>query len=354
MVQLLGDDGPTQVRTPAPTTTTTWRPPAAGCVPLEQLDRRQRLAQLVTVHVAGSPLDQVASLLGRVDPPGGILVEGTGQEGFDDGRLAALVSGRPTLVAVDDEGGRVTALATPAPSPREQAASMSTDAIRQLGRERGEAMRRAGVNMDFAPVVDLSAGDASNAIGDRSYGTDPEQVARDAGAFAAGLRDAGILPTLKHFPGHGRASGDPHQTVVSTPPLQRLQRSDLKPYELLSGRGEAAVMVGHLDVPGLTESGVPASLSPAAYRYLRSRIGFDGLAVTDELGAMAAVNTRFTAPQAAVAAIAAGADVALLGPTDVFGSVVDALDEAAVAGTLSEDRVDEALVRVRRAQGCAA
>jgi beta-N-acetylhexosaminidase len=255
-------------------------------------------------------------------------------------------------VAVDDEGGRITALADAAPSARDQARTMTPDGIRQLAHDRGEAMRRAGVNLDFAPVVDLSDGDASNAIGDRSYGTDPEQVTRDAGAFAAGLRDAGVLPTLKHFPGHGRASGDSHQAVVSTPPLQRLQRTDLAPYAALVERGEVAVMVGHLDVPGLTETGVPASLSPAAYRYLRSRIHFEGLAVTDELGAMAAVTSRYTTPEAAVTAIAAGADVALLGPTDAYGSVVDALDQALTAGSLSQDRVDEALGRVRRAQGC--
>ncbi len=351
VIALVSEGTPTERPAPATTTTTTWRQPAEGCVPLEQLDERQRLGQLVMVHVAGSPLDQVASLLGRVDAPGGILLAGTRQEGFDDGRIASLVAGRPTLVAIDEEGGRVTALAEPAPSAREQARTLTPQQIRELAHSRGQAMRAVGVNLDFAPVVDLSAAD-SGAIGDRSYGGDAEQVVRDAGAFAAGLRDAGVLPTLKHFPGHGKASGDSHETVVSTPPLQRLQRADLVPYQPLAEEGEVAVMVGHLDVPGLTEVGRPASLSPATYRYLRSRIGFEGMAVTDELGAMAAVTSRFDPPGAAVAALAAGADLVLLGPTDVYEPVLGALQDALVSGTLSAERVEDALGRVRRAQGC--
>lgn len=351
IASLLAEGPPTEQTAPTSTTTTTWRQPAEGCVPVEQLDERQRLGQLVMVHVAGAPLDQVASLLGRPDAPGGVLLAGTQQEGFADGRIASLVAGRPTLVAIDDEGGRVTALAEPAPSAREQARSLTPTQIRELARSRGEAMRAIGVNLDFAPVVDLTAADGG-AIGDRSYGDDADQVVRDAGAFAAGLRDAGVLPTLKHFPGHGKASGDSHETTVSTPPLQRLQRADLVPYQPLAEEGEVAVMVGHLDVPGLTEVGRPASLSPATYRYLRSRIGFDGMAVTDELGAMAAVTSRFDPPGAAVAALAAGADLVLLGPADVYQPVLDALHEALVSGTLSQERVEDALGRVRRAQGC--
>ncbi len=126
-----------------------------------------------------------------------------------------------------------------------------------------------GVTIDFAPVVDVTTESDDEVIGDRSFGSDPAQVTEFAGAYAQGLRDAGLLPVLKHFPGHGHASGDSHQGGVVTPPLADLQANDLVPYRTLTTQAPVAVMVGHMQVPGLTGSD-PASLSPAAYGLLRS------------------------------------------------------------------------------------
>ena len=186
-------------------------------------------------------------------------------------------------------------------------------------------MKALGVDIDFAPVVDVSGATTGGVIGDRAYGADPTSVAAYAGAFAAGLRQAGILPTLKHFPGHGRAVGDSHEELATAPPLAELEQLDLVPYRELLDDGPSAVMVGHLDVAGLTEPGLPASLSPATYALLRDQLGFTGLVVTDELGGMAAVSSRFSAPEAVVRAIAAGADLALVTGAGQLGAVVDEL-----------------------------
>ncbi len=203
-------------------------------------------------------------------------------------------------------------------------------------------------------MVDVSSEPDNGPIGDRSYSGDPQSVIRNAGAFADGLRDGGVLPALKHFPGHGSASGDPHTAIVTTPPLAKLERKDLIPYETLIHAGPVAVMVGHLDVPGLTESGTPASLSPAAYRYLRRKLGFDGLAVTDDLGTMKAITTRRSTVEAVVAALVAGADLAIIGPADSYDAVLARLDAASASGDLPAGRIDEAFNRVRIAQGCPA
>ena len=175
------------------------------------------------------------------------------------------------FVAVDEEGGRVQRIdhiAGDLPAASAQAGMTSAE-IRELGRARGVALRRLGVNVDFAPVVDLSEALPGLIIGDRSYSPDPAVVVADAGAFAAGLRAAGVMPTLKHFRGHGRASGDSHAGPVLTPSLDDLGTADLIPFQDIPRQGLTAVMVGHLDVPGLTESGRPSSLSPATYRLLR-------------------------------------------------------------------------------------
>ena len=116
-------------------------------------------------------------------------------------------------VSVDEEGGRVQRLASiigSQPSPRILAARASPDEVYTIALERGRAMKELGITVDFAPVVDVTDAPDDTVIGDRSFGSDPETVTAYAGAYARGLRDAGLLPVLKHFPGHGHGSGDSH------------------------------------------------------------------------------------------------------------------------------------------------
>ena len=175
-------------------------------------------------------------------------------------------------------------------------------------------------------------------IGDRSFGSDPAEVTEYAGAYAQGLRDAGVLPVLKHFPGHGHGSGDSHTGGVVTPPLADLQNNDLIPYRTLIAQAPVAVMVGHMQVPGLTGSD-PASLSPAAYALLRSGgyggPPFNGPVFTDDLSSMRAINERFGVAEAALRALQAGADVALWVTTGEVPAVLDRLEKALTAGELT-------------------
>ena len=207
--------------------------------------------------------------------------------------------------------------------------------------------------MNFAPTVDLGGRPARDVIGDRAYSADPAVVARYAGAFAAGQRSAGILPVLKHFPGHGRADGDSHRGRVATPPLAELRAADLRPYAELLGGGPAGVMVGHLDVPGLTGE-MPSSLTPETYTLLRTEYGFDGLVLTDDLGAMRAVSARFALPEAVLRALDAGADMALWSAGGPVDPVLAELERALAAGELDPTANDRAVVRVLTVKGVCA
>jgi beta-N-acetylhexosaminidase len=337
-------------------TTTTVAEPAM-CRESPSWSVRRKLAQLVMVGVDGESAEQVAAVLARPDPVGGVFVLGDAASllaGGDLGRRLDELDPRP-LLAVDEEGGRVQrleGLLGELPSAREQAAARSPEQVRALARGHGERLRGLGIDIDLAPVVDVSAQPGREVIGDRSYGSSPDAVITYAGAFAAGLRAAGILPTLKHFPGHGRAVGDSHQEMARAPTLGELEQVDLVPYRALLDEGAAAVMVGHLDVPGLTAAGVPASLSPAAYALLRDRFGFDGLALTDEVGAMAAVSARYGAPEAVRLALTAGADLALVTDPANLDPILTALEAAGADGSLPTQRIEDALTRVLRAKGC--
>ncbi len=315
-----------------------------------RLPLRARLAMTLMVGVDGDAPAEATALLDGPARPGGIFVRG-GRAIWDDLLLAdPWGDDLPLLVAVDDEGGRVQPLAGVLDELPSAAvlAEESPESLLSLARERGEALVELGVDVVFGPVVDVGS---AGGIGDRSFGGTSDVVVATAGAYAAGLREGGILPVLKHFPGQGHAEADTHEAPATVPVLSLLRTSDLVPYDVLLAQGEVGVMVGHLDVPELTEAGVPASLSSAAIGLLRAGYEFDGLVVTDDLAAMQAILVRFDVPEAAERALAAGADLLLLAqPTDV-GAVLDRLEEAVNLGRIPARRVTSAVARVAAA-GC--
>jgi beta-N-acetylhexosaminidase len=313
------------------------------------LTPRQRVAQLLMVGVPAGSVDNALKLV-KDSQVGGLFVHANPTKLLTGGRLVRVRAAAriPVTVAVDEEGGRVQTvdpLAGPMPGARQMARTMTPEQVEATAADRGRFLSAAGVTMDFAPVVDVTDRPANTVIGDRSFSSDPHTVKRYASAFASGLSSAGVLPVLKHFPGHGSANGDTHKTTAVTPPLSRLETVDLVPYSGLADYGPVAVMFGHFAVPGLTGN-EPATLSPAAYQLLRDKYDFDGLAVTDDLGAMKAITDRYDLPDAVLRAITAGADIALWSSGVRTGEVVDRLEKALRTGELPASRAAEALHRV--------
>ncbi|BCO38152.1 hypothetical protein MHEC_45850 [Mycobacterium heckeshornense] len=235
------------------------------------------------------------------------------------------------------------------------AQTKTPDEVYTVAVDRGRKMRTLGITIDFAPVVDVSDAPADTVIGDRSFGSDPAVVTAYAGAYARGLRDAGLLPVLKHFPGHGHGSGDSHTGAVTTPPLSELQRDDLVPYRTLVTAGPVGVMIGHMQVPGLTGD-QPASLSPAAVQLLRTGSGygappFDGPVFSDDLSSMAAISDRFGVAEAVLRTLQAGTDTALWVTTDEVPAVLDRLEKALAAGELTMPAVDKSVLRMAEVKG---
>jgi beta-N-acetylhexosaminidase len=350
----------------APTIATTAAPAAAGpAAPacgdgpalLAGMSTRDKLAQLLMVGVTGA-----ADARAVVDSHhvGGIFIGSwTDLSMLSDGTLADIASAGPLplAVSVDEEGGRVSRLARligSQPSPRVLAQSHTPDEVYNIALARGQAMKKLGVTIDFAPVVDVTDAPDDTVIGDRSFGADPTAVTDYAGAYARGLRDAGLLPVLKHFPGHGHGSGDSHTGGVVTPPIADLQNNDLVPYRTLAAQVPVGVMVGHLQVPGLTGSD-PASLSPAAYALLRSGDyggpAFNGPVFTDDLSSMQAISDRFGVAEAALRGLQAGADTALWVTTDEVPAVLDRLEKALAAGELTMSGVDASVLRMAGVKG---
>ncbi|MFZ5849805.1 MAG: glycoside hydrolase family 3 N-terminal domain-containing protein [Actinomycetota bacterium] len=226
-------------------------------------------------------------------------------------------TGQPLLVAVDQEGGRVQRIRDgvgPLPSQAELA-GRPTAQLRCTYRALGAQLRNLGVNQDLAPVADVARSTAG-VIGDRSFGADVARTTADVRAAVDGLQGAGVLATLKHWPGHGATTVDSHrQLPVLGTSWAEWQRVDRAPFAAAAGTAKA-VMVGHLALPAVTRSTVPATLSPALVRgELRDRLGFDGLVLTDSLW-MQPMTAAGNPSSVARRALAAGNDILLM-PVDL-------------------------------------
>jgi beta-N-acetylhexosaminidase len=332
-------------------------PPACGdgSAMLAAMSTRDKLAQTLMVGIRNGA--DARAVVGTYHVGGIMVGSWTDLSMLSDGTIAdiANMGPLPLAVSVDEEGGRVSRLSSmigAIPPARTLAQTKTPDEVYQIALSRGRQMRGLGITVDFAPVVDVSDQGANTVIGDRSFSDDPATVTAYAGAFARGLRDAGVLPVLKHFPGHGHGSGDSHTAgVVMTPPLDQLMTSDLVPYQTLTTQGPVAVMMGHLEVPGLTGD-QPASLSAAAVNLLRSGgyggPGFNGPVFSDDLSSMAAISSRYGVAEAVLRTLQAGVDVALWITTDEVPAVLDRLEQAVNSGELAMPAVEGSILRMAK------
>ena len=331
----------------AAATTTTTEP---ACVP--QATLRERAARVLImgmpdVKEASQPLPTELMQLGV----GGVLI--TGGNVDTRAQITRLTGDlkraarNGLVVSTDEEPGRVTSfghIIGTTSSARRLAATGTTEAMRALARDQATDLSAMGITLDLAPVADLDAGPASSTIGDRSFSGDPAVAARYAYAYALGMNDKGIDPVIKHFPGRARAEGDDHVgRIVSNESMAELRENDLKPFADLVAKGAPVVMMSNVDYTAI-EPNTPASLSARAYSMLRE-MGFKGVAITDSIG-MGAVNQRWDWSEAAVKAIASGADGVLSTDGKFARDMVHGLVVAVQKGDLSEDRLNQAAARM--------
>jgi beta-N-acetylhexosaminidase len=239
----------------------------------------------------------------------------------------------PPFVAVDQEGGRVIRFGPPfiqlAPA-RELARVHAPPAIEALARAMGAELRAAGIDLDFAPVLDVVTNPANDVIGDRAFGRTAARVIAGGLAFMRGLRSAGIIPCAKHFPGHGNVQEDSHRELpVSHCSRRSLFEVHLKPFVAAIAAGVPMIMMAHLMTP-LIDQQRPASLSrPHIEGLLRKRLGFGGVIATDDLQ-MGALEATGALADRCVAALEAGADLLLAcRPVEELAEVFVALAQRA-------------------------
>lgn len=324
----------------------------AGLI-VDGMSTEQRAAVVVMGHVGGTDAGALERYVEGGDL-GGFILMGSNVPP-DPAALPALtqaVDGAdgalPRLVAVDQEGGPVSRLAWDRGPAGAQLSALSPEAVSAAFDARGGLLEEAGVTVNFGIVADVGTA-TSGFIRPRALGGDAASAAQRVAAAVQGERPH-AFSTIKHFPGHGAAPGDSHSVIPSTSmPLEEWRAEHAPPFEAGVEAGAALVMSGHLRFTAVDDA--PASVSPEWYRILREDLGFEGVAITDDLGMLlASGDPRYADPaRSAVAAVAAGADMVLMVAGSNAGTataMVDGISAAAEAGEIPEERLREAATRV--------
>jgi beta-N-acetylhexosaminidase len=319
-----------------------------------QLSLEDAVGQMFMVGVGGTEPDYYIEKTIRKRNNGGIILHDYNMQSKE--RTQAMVSELqklsiktsrciPLIVAVDQEGGRVSSAPWVTYHPPAAAVGQSGDPAQaqRIAEEIGRQLDAAGVNTDLAPVVDTGFGAA---IGDRSFGTDPHLVSKMGAAAVRGFEAAGIISTAKHFPNHGAAKVDSHTGLpVVDHDVQTVLSYDLPPFKQAVEAGVPMVMVGHLLYPAIDPER-PASFSPKAIKLLRQEVGFKGVIISDDL-AMEGAKQGGTVAQAAVKAVSAGADMLIISSlqeqVDAYAAVVRGVKQERISQDQINDSVDRIL-----------
>lgn len=293
-------------------------------------------------------------------PVGGVAVFGKNIQSPD--QLKALTAaiqkestgGMHLFIGVDEEGGRVARLANSEdkgfdlPQYESMAAVGASGDVNQAlnaGLAIGTYLKEYGFNLDFAPDADVNTNPDNPVIGDRAFSSDPNIAAEMVSSAVTGFHQAGIMTSIKHFPGHGNTAQDTHKGYATTDKAwDEMMQCEMLPFESGIQAGTDMVMVSHITAPNVTDDGLPASLSYEMITgKLRNTLNYDGVVITDSLS-MEAITDYYSAADACILSIQAGADILLMpnGLQEAYEGVLKAVRD----GTISEERIDESVRRI--------
>lgn len=315
------------------------------CVYPEALGSRQEVSDWMKEQYAGIPVGGIIHFSANISDPWQIT--SFNQQIHELGRI-------PVMISVDEEGGEVARIGYDYDfdvprfdnmqyiSPDDDPAD-AYDVCHQIG----SYLKEYGFDADFAPVADVNTNPANPVIGSRAFSSDPETAAAMVSGAVRGFRDAGVLTSAKHFPGHGDTASDSHSGYAySYKTWDEIRDCEMLPFISAIDAGTDMIMISHICVPEVTGDDIPSSLNPQIIDgKLRQELGYDGVAVTDSLE-MGAIASYYSSADAAVMAFQAGADILLM-PADLQAAYQGILD-AVSSGEISEERLNASVLRILR------
>lgn len=328
---------------------------------------QQKIGQLMVIGFDGTTVDAELRSMIVDDHVGGVILFARNVRSPEQvARLTnelqkiALENGNPgLLIAIDQEGGRVARLTeetgfTEFPAAMAITATCDPENARRIAIAMAVEMRAVGINVDFAPDLDVNNNPSNPVIGIRSFSSDPAKVAEYGVAFAQGLQENGVMAFGKHFPGHGDTGVDSHIDLPVVPhDRARLDKVELYPFRAAIQADFAGIMSAHVTFPAIDPTpGMPATLSyPVLTGLLRDELGYDGLIITDSLEMGALASNGYPPQVAAPLAFAAGADLLLFNRDHaIHREVFEKLMQAVRDGKISQERLDDSVRRILQAK----
>ncbi|SDK07340.1 beta-N-acetylhexosaminidase [Paenibacillus sp. OK060] len=324
---------------------------------LDQLSLDEKIGQMILAGVQGTTLDAQAKQMITDQKVGGIIfyannvstVPGTAKfvQSIKDANRSNPV---PIFMSVDQEGGKVSRMPETVesiPSNGKVGKTKDAELAQTMGKLLARQIQLLGFNVDFAPVLDVNSNPNNPVIGDRSFGSSASLVSQMGIAEMKGLRNEGIIPVVKHFPGHGDTSVDSHLDLpVVNKTEKQLAQLEWIPFEAAVKEQVEAVMVAHILFPKL-DPDHPASLSNVIIgQQLRGKFKYDGVVITDDLS-MGAIAKNYKLNDAALATVQAGSDILLVAHSyESAKTIFDTLKSAVKSGKISESRINESVYRI--------
>lgn len=336
--------GPSAAPTPTPT------PDLAAGMSLQQ-----KIAQLEMVGFSGAALTAEEIQQFQLYRFGSIVIYPGDSNGSTPQQVSGLIgsvqkaegSGPGVLVATNQEGGTVcyTGSGIYCAGGAHELGAQGTSAVSAGTTQMAHGMKQLGIQTGLAPDADVWDGDPSQSLADRSFGTDPQQVAQDVSAAVQADHVAGVMAVAKHFPGEGSAGDTETYLPTDGETAQQLQTTNFPPFQAAITAGVDMIMVGHVLMPAINP-GLPASLAPQSYQTLRGQLGYQGVLITDDLG-MGAITPRYDQAQAAAMALEAGADMIMFAKSiNAAVQAIPLIEQAVQSGQLPMAQLDASVTRV--------
>ena len=317
---------------------------------LENMSIEEKIAQMLIIEYDSDYVDDNLKNFLNSTPPGGFILMKENITTFDKTRqfVSDLKENSriPLIISIDEEGGSVQRLkylmdarVSDIPFMYNVGLINNYDLAYNIGKIIAEEVRTIGVNVDFAPVIDIYSNPNNTVIGKRSFGSDAEIVSNMAVCFTKGLEDNGVIGVYKHFPGHGDTDIDSHESLpIINKSLDDLKSFELVPFKSAVKAGAKMIMVGHIAIPEVTHDNTPASLSKEVIDILKDDLNYNGLIVTDALN-MGAISDNYSNEEAYIKAIEAGNDLLLI-PSDGINTINIIKDK------VSLDRINESARKI--------
>jgi beta-N-acetylhexosaminidase len=324
---------------------------------IKDMSLDEKLGQMQIVGIEGYKIDDGAKQMIEELHVGGFILFGKNIESTEQLlelnnslKSANAVNKIPLFISVDEEGGRVSRIPKTIinlPTNKDIGKIYNMEFSYEIGMLLAEKVKALGFNMNFAPVLDINSNPKNPVIGDRAFGSKPE-VVRDLGIQAmTGISLGGVIPVVKHFPGHGDTAVDSHVGLPTVEnDLERLNSFELIPFKGAINKGAECVMVAHILLAKIDAEN-PASLSTAIITdILRKQLNFDGVVITDDM-TMGAIMKNYDLAAAAVQAVKAGNDIVLVAHKyENALATMKSLKEAVQAGEITEQRIDQSVYRI--------